>query len=89
MMTGKINKIVGSVVRWSLKIIASILLLIAYLLILAWWISPPMPERRAVTQPTKAEARWLVARHEYHGIPGSIGESGEHYFWRDGQKCKL
>jgi hypothetical protein len=81
----------ATVVRWSLKVVVGAVLLVAYLLVLAWWISSPMPEseRRVITQPTEVEARWLRERYDHHGIWISITEHGETYFWRDGQKCKL
>ena len=79
----------AKVVRWSLRVVAGVALLIAYLLGLAWFFSSPIPERRVVPQPTKAEARWLEARYTHHGIWISIEEPGENYFYRNGQKCKL
>jgi len=33
--------------------------------------------------------QWIKNRHKYHGINGSIEYRGEHYFYRDGKKCKL
>lgn len=78
--------------RWWLKFAAGIVLLIAYLLILAWLLSPPA-ERDDALAPIRisaAEKRWIEQRHKYHGIPGSIeDENGNKYFYRDGKKCKL
>ena len=33
--------------------------------------------------------QWIKDRHKYHGINGSVEYRGEHYFYRDGKKCKL
>lgn len=77
--------------RWLIRICKMLLVLIllaGYLLALAWWIQPP-PSRHVAVQFTKAEKRWIAERHKYHGISGSILENGEHYFYRDGKRCKL
>jgi hypothetical protein len=77
--------------RWVMrisKVLLALLLLALYLLAIAWWIQPP-PERRVVVQFTPAEKRWIAQRHKYHGISGSILENGEHYFYRNGKRCKL
>ena len=77
---------------WWLKLAAGIVLLIAYLLILAWLLSPPA-ERDDALAPIRisaAEKRWVEQRHNYHGIWGSIGdENGNKYFFRDGRRCAL
>jgi len=31
----------------------------------------------------------IVAAHRYHGIKSSLVAGGEHYFIRNGQRCKL
>lgn len=53
------------------------------------YVETPEPRRVAVVQPTGAEKRWIAQRHRYHGIWASIEENGEHYFIRDGKRCKL
>ena len=77
--------------RWAiqlLEIMAAVLLVILCLLVIAWWLEPP-PARPTPPQPTEAERRHIAMRHEYHGIPGNIVENGQHYFYRDGKRCKL
>ena len=77
--------------RWLIRICKALLILIflvIFLTAIAWWIEPP-PERRAAVQFTEAEKRWFNERFKYHGIWGCISENGEHYFYRDGKKCKL
>ena len=76
-------------VIWLLKFLAAALLIVLYLIAIAYLLAPPPPERRVVVQPTQAEKRWLDARFKYHGIWACIEENGEHYFYRDGKKCKL
>lgn len=77
--------------RWVIRICKAILvliLLVLYLLAVAWWIEPP-PARRVVAQLTPAEKTYFVARYKYHKIWGSECEGARCRFWRDGQWCKL
>jgi hypothetical protein len=81
--------------RWIgrfLKLAAVVILLVAFLLFaFACWGLAPEPPRREVRQFTAAEKRWIGERHRYHGISSSVAdiETGELYFFRDGQRCKL
>ena len=54
-----------------------------------WAIAVPLPPRPPVIQPTAAEKRWIEQRHKFHGIDVSIEENGQHYFIRNGKRCKL
>lgn len=79
--------------RWADRLVKLFLiLLLAFVYVLfAWWVMTPPPERRLPVQPTEAEKRYIEKRHKHHGIVSSVcdRETGECYFYRNGQKCKL
>ena len=70
------------------------ILIVAILIILcfiAWSLSAPAPYPRAGGFKTEKERAYVTARHKHHGIKMSRPnyETGEAYFMRDGQKCRL
>jgi len=74
----------------TLTAIAAFLILL-YLGFLIWSLSAPDPYPRAGGFKTEAEREYVTARHKHHGILMSRPnyETGEVYFMRDGQKCRL
>ncbi|MCX5822396.1 MAG: hypothetical protein NTY86_02520 [Deltaproteobacteria bacterium] len=77
---------------WTIAI-AILLLIMGYCLGYTWhaYQVTPLPHRdiHAAAQIPEAEKRWIEQRHKYHGIYAHVEENGEHYFYRDGKKCKL
>lgn len=80
--------------RWAIRIFKAVLalfILILFLLAIAMCVDngDMAPHRVPIIQPSGAEKRWIEQRFKFHGIYASIEENGEHYFYRDGKKCKL
>jgi len=78
---------------WALTVGIFLLLLaigamIGYGLHAVFETAPPRDIHSAAQIP-EAEKRWLNERFRFHGIYASIEENGEHYFYRDGKKCRL
>jgi hypothetical protein len=71
-----------------LMILVAGLLLTAYLLAIGWWLEPP-PERIKIREFSLEEKRWIEKRQRIHGISASIFDGREHYFYRDGKRCRL
>lgn len=79
---------------WAIRIFKAVVVLfflVLFLLVIAMFIGngDTMRHRPPVIQPSGAEKRWIEQRHKFHGIYASIEANGEHYFYRDGKKCKL
>jgi len=77
--------------RWIVRIIKAIIIvaLLAALLAVLEWRFAPDPPRREPRQFTAEEKRWVTERLKYHGISGAVIEDGQHYFYRDGKRCRL
>lgn len=74
--------------RWLLRIAKAVGLLLICWIAISWWNAPkPLPTPLF----DEAERRYYAERHKFHGISSSSTDlaTGERYFWRDGQKCKL
>jgi len=78
-----------AVLKFTLKFVIGIALLICFLIGVARMLAPDPPQRQIIIQPRKAEKKWLTQRFQYHWISGCIEENGEFYFIRDGRKCGL
>lgn len=72
--------------------IVFLILIFSYAYVRVWDIlfGPP-PASWQSSQPTTQERAYIKARHSYHGITSSVydGATGERYFYRNGQRCKL
>jgi len=74
----------------ALTAIAAFLILL-YLGFLIWSLSLPDPRPRSQGFQSEKERAYVAARHRHHGIKMSRPnyETGEVYFMRDGEKCRL
>ena len=70
---------------------SAVFLILLTLGFLIWSLSAPDPYPRAGGFKTEKERAYVAGRHKFHGIKMSRPnyETGEAYFMRDGQKCRL
>lgn len=66
-------------------------LLVGIMMALGFWLLPDPPPPRAHPVLTDADRRYVTARMKFHGIEhAELDEAtGERYFWRDGERCRL
>ncbi len=70
--------------------IAATLFLIVYWIVASYLLSPP-PAAYHAPPLTSEERQYINERYKYHGITSSVydGVTGQRYFLRDGEHCKL
>jgi hypothetical protein len=66
---------------------AAVFILVLWVLTL--WVLLAADPPKYVQDWKPGEKEWVTQRMKYHGIWACIEEKGEHYFYRDGKKCKL
>lgn len=81
---------------WFLKLMAGVVLSVLAFVLAVYLYGcslslASLPPRISAMQPTDAEKHWIKERMRHHGIVQFITDeaTGERYFIRDGQRCKL
>jgi hypothetical protein len=69
-------------------LLATVFMLLSMLAI--WWLQLDHGDRLpSPPEMSDQERAWIKSRHKYHGITISVIENGQHYFIRDGKRCRL
>ena len=71
-----------------MRYIVGVILILSAYAFFAWlvFVFADPPHYDHVNWPEK---QWVIERHKYHGIDVSIEERGQHYFIREGKRCRL
>jgi len=73
------------------KVSIMLLFLWGYWMLLMWWTEPAPPPPPSRPEFSDEERAYVTARLKYHGIERAELDqaTGERFFWRDGQRCRL